>query len=83
VLPAERQARLRLAYALNQLLEARKLSQAEAATVLGVTQPAMSAPRNYELSGFSVGRLMNLLTAADQDVVIVIQRKPRSRKPGR
>ncbi len=28
---AERQARLRLAYALNQLLDGRKLSQAEAA----------------------------------------------------
>ena len=34
---AERQAKLRLAYALNRLLEERKLSQAEAAKVLGVT----------------------------------------------
>ena len=36
---AERQAKLRLAYALNQALEERKLSRANAATVLGVTQP--------------------------------------------
>ena len=36
---AERQAKLRLAYALNQVLEARKLSQVQAANVLGVTQP--------------------------------------------
>ena len=35
---AERQARLRLAYALNQELEARKISQADAAKVLGVTR---------------------------------------------
>ena len=80
---AERQAKLRLAYALNQVLEARKLSQAEAAKVLGVTQPKVSALRHYKLAGFSVERLMNLLTALDQDVEIVIRRKPRSRKAGR
>ena len=60
---AERQAKLRLAYALNQVLEARKLSQADAAKVLGITQPKISALRHYKLAGFSVERLMNLLTA--------------------
>ncbi len=80
---AERQAKLRLAYALNRVLEARKLSQADAAKVLGVTQPKVSALRHYKLAGFSVERLMNLLTALDQDVEIVIRRKPRSRKSAR
>ncbi len=80
---SERQAKLRLAYALNQLLAGRKLPQAEAAKVLGVTQPKVSALQNYKLAGFSVERLMNLLTALDQDVEIVIRRKPRSRKTGR
>lgn len=77
---AERQAKLRLAYALNQVLGARTLSQADAAKVLGVTQPKVSALRRYKLAGFSVERLMNLLTALDQDVEIVIRQKPRSRK---
>jgi len=80
---AERQAKLRLAYALNQVIEARKLSQAEAVKLLGVTQPKVSALRHYKLAGFSVERLMNLLTSLDQDVEIVIRRKPRSRKSGR
>ena len=80
---AERQAKLRLAYALNQVLEERQLSQADAAKVLGVTQPKVSALRHYKLAGFSVERLMNLLTALDQDVEIVIRRKPRSRRAGR
>ena len=80
---AERQAKLRLALALNQELEARKISQADAAKVLGVTQPKVSALRHYKLAGFSVERLMNLLTAVDQDVEIVIRRKPRSQKTGR
>src|SRR5688500_1964316 len=80
---AERQAKLHLAYALNQVIAARKLSQADAAKKLGVTQPKVSALRHYKLAGFSVERLMNLLTAVDQDVEIVIRRKPRSRKGGR
>ena len=80
---AERQAKLHLAYALNQVLDERKLSQAEAAKVLGVTQPKVSALRDYKLAGFSVERLMNLLTALDQDIEIVIRRKPRSRKAAR
>jgi predicted XRE-type DNA-binding protein len=80
---AERQAKLRLAYALNQVLEAQKLSQADAAKVLGLTQPKISALRHYKLAGFSLERLMNLLTALDQDVEIVIRRKPRSRKVAR
>ena len=76
----ERQAKLRLAYALNQVLEQRKLTQADAAKVLRVTQPKVSALRHYKLAGFSVERLMTLLTALDQDVDIVIKRKPRSRR---
>lgn len=80
---AERQAKLRLTYALNQILKQRKLSQAEAANLLAVTQPKVSALRHYKLTGFSVERLMNLLTALDQDIDIVIKRKPRSRRAGR
>ena len=80
---AERQAKLRLTYALNQVIQERKLSQADAAKALGVTQPKVSALRHYKLAGFSVERLMNLLTAVDQDVDIVIRKKPRSRKIAR
>ena len=80
---AERQARLRLAYSVNRVLEARKLSEANAANVLGITQPRVSALRHYKLASFSMESLINLLTALDQDVEIVIRRKLRSRKTGR
>ena len=80
---AERQAKLRLAYAVNQVLEQRELTQTAAATVLGLTQPKVSALRHYKLSGFSVERLMTLLTVLDQDVEIVIKKKPRSRSVAR
>jgi predicted XRE-type DNA-binding protein len=80
---AERQAKLRLAYALNQVVDHRGLTQAAAATLLDLSQPKVSALRNYKLAGFSVERLMNLLTVLDQDIDIVIRRKARSRKGGR
>lgn len=79
----ERLAKLRLAYALNQLLPDRKFPQADAARVLGVTQPKLAALRRYKLAGFSVDRLMNLLTLLDQDVETVIPRKSCSRRLGR
>jgi predicted XRE-type DNA-binding protein len=79
----ERQAKLRLAHVLNHVLEVRKLSHADAAKMLGVTQPKVCALRHYNLAGFSVERLMNLLTALGQDIEIVIRRKPRSRRAGR
>lgn len=79
----ERQTKLRLAYALNTIIEARQLTQAAAAARLGLNQPKVSALRNYKLEGFSVERLMTLLTALDRDVEIVIRKKPRARKTAR
>lgn len=79
----ERQVRLRLAFTLNQLLAGRKLSPVAAVKVLGITPLEGAALRLYKLAGFSVERFLNLLTALDQDVEIVIRRKPRSRKAGR
>jgi len=63
---AERQAKLRLAYALIQVLEERQFSQAEASKVLGVTPSNVSALRHYRLAGFSIKRLTNLLTAVER-----------------
>ena len=79
----ERQTKLRLAYAINGLIARRRLTQVTAAERLGIGQPKVSALANYKLGGFSVERLMTLLTALDQDVEIVIRNKPRSRPVGR
>jgi predicted XRE-type DNA-binding protein len=79
----ERQTKLRLAHAINRVIGRRRLTQAAAADKLGVNQPKVSALANYKLDGFSVERLMTFLTALDQDVEIVIKRKPRSRAAGR
>jgi predicted XRE-type DNA-binding protein len=79
----ERQTKLRLAYAINGIVERRRMTQAAAAGKLGINQPKVSALANYKLDGFSVERLMTFLTALDQDVEIVIRKKPRSRSAAR
>src|SRR5580704_7624819 len=79
----ERQTKLRLAHAINEVVTRRRLTQAAAAERLGVNQPKVSALARYKLDGFSVERLMGFLTALDQDVEIVITQKPRSRDTAR
>jgi predicted XRE-type DNA-binding protein len=79
----EKQTKVRLAFAINQIIAGQRLSQAAAARSLEVNQPKISALRNYQLEGFSVERLMNFLTALDRDIEILIRAKPRSRKAAR
>jgi predicted XRE-type DNA-binding protein len=68
--------KVRLAASLNAILVERKLTQAEAARVLGVNQPKVSALKGYKLEGFSVERLMHFATALEHDVVIEIRPHP-------
>jgi predicted XRE-type DNA-binding protein len=79
----ERQTKLHLAHAIDGLIARRKLTQVTAADRLGIGQPKVSALANYKLDGFSVERVMTLLTALDQEVEIVIRSKPSSRRFGR
>lgn len=76
----EKQTKVRLAAAINHILEAQQLSQVQAARRLNINQPKISALTNYRLDGFSVERLMNFLTALDRDIEIVISRNPSSRR---
>jgi predicted XRE-type DNA-binding protein len=79
----ERQTKLRLAYAINEIIASKRLSQADAGARLGVGQPKISALAHYKLEGFSVERLMTFLTALDRDIEITIKKKPRARRSGR
>jgi predicted XRE-type DNA-binding protein len=69
----ERQAKTRLAMEINAILKARRLKQVEAAALLAVPQPKISALVNYRLDGFSLEKLMAFLTALDQDIEILIR----------
>lgn len=62
------------------LIKKRKLTQVQAAKILGVDQPRISSLLSGRLDLFSVEMIMHFLTALGQDVQIVVTPKPRNRK---
>jgi predicted XRE-type DNA-binding protein len=78
----ERHTKVHLAVAIQREILARGYSQVQAAELLSINQPKVSALLKFRLEGFSVERLMHFLTALGHDVEIVI--KPRNpRRAGR
>ena len=61
-----------LAKKINDIIVSRGLTQSDAAELLGMPQPKVSAVRNYKLRGISLERLMQALTALGQHVEIVV-----------
>jgi predicted XRE-type DNA-binding protein len=61
---------------ISNLIDATKLTQAEAAKILGIDQPKVSALLNGKLSGFSTDRLFRFLNALGSDVEIRVIPKP-------
>ncbi|HSY01920.1 MAG TPA: helix-turn-helix transcriptional regulator [Acidobacteriaceae bacterium] len=71
--PPESCTKQSLAAHLNKLIDLRKLSQMEAAALIGMTQPKVSQIRRYQLKNISLERLIQALVALDQHVEIVIR----------
>ena len=71
-----------LAKKINDIVKRRSLTQFDAAKLLGMPQPKVSAIRNYKLRGISLERLMLALTALGQRVEITV-RPSSSRAPAR
>jgi len=76
----ELKAKSDLAIEIVRIIEDRDLKQAEAAEIMGVDQPKVSALVNGKLDGFSMERLYRFLNALGSDVEIVVKPKPKSRK---
>ena len=71
--PEEALVKAKLSIAIEQIIQERNLTQAEAARVLGIDQPKVSALIRGRLKGFSVERLFRFLNKLDRDVEIVIR----------
>jgi predicted XRE-type DNA-binding protein len=69
-----------LAIKINQIIQDRKLKQDEAADILGINQPKVSAIANGKLKDFSIERLIEFLNKLDQDVEIFVHEKPKNKK---
>ena len=80
--PEERLAKSDLAIKIAEITNKRNLTQAQAAKLLGITQPKVSAILNGRLKGFSLEKLMLLMIALDQDVEIVVKGKPKAQEHG-
>ena len=57
----------------------RRLTRRQAARILGIDQPKVSALKQGRLSGFSIERLMRFLLLLGRDVEIAVKEKPQSR----
>lgn len=68
-----------LARKISSIITKQQMTQAQAAEVLGIDQPKVSALINGKLSGFSTVRLFRFLNALGRDVEIVVKTKPKSR----
>ncbi len=74
--PEEALAKADLAGRICDIIAERGLTQRQAAKVLGIDQPKISALVRGRLEGFSLGRLFRFLNALDRDIEIII--KPKS-----
>ncbi len=68
-----------LASKIGEIIETRHLTQMDAAEILGIDQPKISALIRGRLTGFSTERLFRFLNALGSDVEISIKPKPESR----
>ena len=65
-------AKVKLAASINEILQDRKLTQQEAAAILGIAQPNVSLLSRGILEDFSLERLMHFLNKLNRDIDIVI-----------
>ena len=76
-------AKAELAAKIVAEIQRRRLMQTEAAAILGIDQPKISALKQGKLSGFSIERLMRFLLLLGRDIEITVKGKPRSRSVAR
>ena len=68
-----------LAMEISEVIESRGLTQVQAAEVLGVDQPKVSALVRGRLDGFSLERLYRFLNSLGRDIQITLRDIPKNR----
>ncbi len=76
--PEEELAKSRLASMIYDIIEERRLTQVEAAGILGIDQPKVSLLKNGRLGGFSYERLFSFLRKLDRDIEIVVRERSKN-----
>jgi predicted XRE-type DNA-binding protein len=81
--PDDLLAKAELAAKIIAEIQRRRLTQSQAAVILGIDQPKISALKQGKLSGFSIERLLRLLLVLGRDIEITVKAKTRSRSTAR
>jgi predicted XRE-type DNA-binding protein len=81
--PEEALAKAELAHKIATIISRRRLTQAQAASLLKVDQPKVSALRRGRLAGFSLDRLVRFLVLLGNDVEIVVTARRKSPRRAR
>src|ERR1700694_3697407 len=76
-------AKAELAAKIIAEVQRRRLTQSQAAAILGIDQPKVSVLRQGKLSGFSIERLMRFLLLLGRDIEITVKGKVKSRSAAR
>ena len=71
--PEQELLKSQLTLQIHKIIKARRLTQAQAGDILGIKQPHVSALMRNRAGNFSVGRLMEFLTALGQDVEVTVK----------
>jgi len=71
--PEQELVKAQLTLQIHSILRDSNMTQAEIAKILGVRQPQVSLLMRNRAGSFSVGRLMEFLTALRQDVEITVR----------
>lgn len=66
-----------------RLANGRKLTQAQAGKLMGISQPEVSRMFKGHFREYSIDRLMGFLTSFDRDVEIVVRPHKKAGKTGR
>jgi predicted XRE-type DNA-binding protein len=80
--PPEALAKAQLAQQISDAIASRGLTQAQAAELLGLDQPKISALVRGKLSGFSTDRLFRFLNDLGQEIEIVVRPAKRTSRRG-
>ena len=79
--PGRRLAKAELARNIGAIINQRGLTQTEAAALLGIDQPKVSAITRGRLAAFSLNRLLTLVNLLGTDIEISIAPKPEPTRP--
>ena len=71
--PEQELLKAELTLQIYRIIRQRNLTQTEAGKILGISQPHVSALTRNRAGNFSVGRLLDFLTALGQNVEITVR----------